>query len=499
MARPDGGARRLGLAVMLAAVVTHSCQSYVFQAYNSDKVVQAAAGQAWLDGRGFVAPVAGADGRAAWLPVVQWPPGYSIAYAAAIRLLRDPFLATTSIDIAAAAVFLFAWWPLANMMRRPSAARGAFIYWTCAASAITFLPSSDSLALACYSVALAAMLAAARGGGAPRVAVAGLAVGAACAVRFAYWPMAWIPIAPFLWTRRNEARAWRAAAAYAAAVGAAFAWVARWNLHSTGSAATVLPGVGAASSGPFWRQLFPLPPFGATALGVDGAWRRLAVSVPELRSGLNLAFWLLTVLVIALTVVAAARALADDGPLDAGPRTLAVWGALTFAVVALLVSALALRVPAYPDGWTYMTDAPRYLAPAYPFIVLALADLANRSLRLGRGIAVCVLLVCGASTMAYRVGQLSNYAARNAAVLPSGPAPRRELRMVFDTVRRFAGLHGAPPRYCDPNPLRRSIAIMAGAAAASSCGESGADDTNGGPRLRARPGADGALLEILDR
>src|SRR5262249_49617074 len=152
-----------------------------------DKVVQSAAGQMWLDGRGFVAPSIAPDGRARYTAVVQWPPGYSIAYAAAIRAVRDPFLARYAIDLAAGASFLLARWRLTRAMHTPGAVRIVFLYWTAAVSAITRLPSSDAVALAAYSIALAALLGAARGSIVTWCAAGGFAAGMAGAVRFAYW------------------------------------------------------------------------------------------------------------------------------------------------------------------------------------------------------------------------------------------------------------------------------------------------------------------------
>src|SRR5262249_983697 len=168
------------------------------------------------------------------------------------------------------------------------------------------------------------------------------------------------------------------------------------------------------------------------------------------------------------------------------------WGLLTFAVTAALVTLMTLRVPAYPDGWTYMTDATRYLAPAYPFILLALADTARRRGHRPAAAAALLLAVCGASVLAYRAGQVALYVTKNANAMPSGPVPRREIRTAFAAVR--AAPRGATPVvYCDASALRRSIAMMAGAAAAVAC------DGRSEPVLRARAAADGTLLTIGGR
>src|SRR5712691_2020060 len=373
--RSDAGRWLRGL--LFAAIFTQSCQAYIFQGFNADKVVQASAGQSWLDGFGFSAPIVDAAGRVTREPVVQWPPGYSAVYALALRGARDPFLVTYAVDLVATIVFLAAWWRLFNVLGATIDRRTRVVfwaYWAVAYSAITSLRSSDLMAAACYSAAMALAIA-------PRrriawLAVAGLAGGAAAAVRFAYWPLIWVPLVPLSMRPRRDVL--KSCGLYAVAAVAPMAWAAITNLHATGSV-THLSSDASAAVGLHWRHLLSMPPFGASVLGIDEAWRRLAVGLPAIRFILTPAFWGVTGIILAIGTTRAWREV-TDGAADDPRRAFAVCGALTFAVTAALVTLLALRVPAYSDGWNYMTDAARYLAPAYPFLLLALV-LAARDAR----------------------------------------------------------------------------------------------------------------------
>jgi hypothetical protein len=149
-----------------------------------------------------------------------------------------------------------------------------------------------------------------------------------------------------------------------------------------------------------------------------------------------------------------------------------------------------VRIAAYPDGWTYMTDAPRYLAPVYPFLLVTIAAVSGSRSR-WRAVAVALLLACGVSVAAFRVGQLRMYVIKNAVAAPSGARSRGEIATVFHAVRALAPWPGVPPLYCDADALRRSIATMAGAGATASC------DAVRFPALRARVDGSGALVGIV--
>jgi hypothetical protein len=455
--------------------MTHACDAYLFQEFNDDKVVQASAGQAWLDGHAFSTAVVSRSGEVSRVPVVQWPPGYSIAYAAMRTSLVDPFRATYAIDLLSVLAFFLAWYLICATMisssgpSRPSREPGhlaMWLYWGLAFSPITRLRSSDLLALALYSVALAALLRAPAGRiGLPRFVIniiAGIAAGAAGAVRYAYWPLAVVPIASAIVGRKP--RAIGGAIAYLIAAMIPLAWA-----YANVAGVQLGAAVPQSTTAPLWAQLGQLPPFGATLLGAESAWSRLAISWPAIAWLLVPLFWTLTAVVIYSGLVSALRARRSEVP---AMHMFALSGGWTFVVTLGLIALLTLRVPAYPDGWTYAADAARYLAPAYPFLAVALFDSAARVRDSRRRYAGWIVLaLVGMSVAGYRAGQLAAYVDHNRHVMPSGSEGRAQMRAVFASIRgaRMDRPSGHEVLYCDTDLTRQYFAIMAGAAAPRQC------------------------------
>ncbi|MBI3403182.1 MAG: hypothetical protein HY048_17360 [Acidobacteria bacterium] len=444
-------------------MVTHACDAYLFLGFNYDKVMQASAGQAWLDQLGYSVASVNSVGAVVRAPVVHWPPGYSLAYAMLLRVLVDPLRATYAIDVVAAIVFLVSWWRIFRAMRSSIDQRAEVVFWTYWAlvcSPIFRLPSSDLASVAFFSAAIAVGLATSREAvGVWRGLLGGTLAGVASAVRFAYWPLAWIPLVPVMIEHRRHA--WRHATAYAVAAIVPIAW-AIVNVGSAGPADHVSSEM--VRSTLHWHQLSQWPPFGATLLGIDAALLRLAVSVPPLRILLQPAFWAVTAIVLVFGGQAAWRAIRSP---EAPVRAFAVCGGLTAAVTFALLAALTVRVPAFDDGWTYATSAARYFVPTYPFLFLALAEATLRSQRTMALILATLLAASGLTVAAYRSGELVMYFRKNANAHMSGSQARREFHAVFETVRQARAV--GEVLYCDTNFVRQAAAIIAGAAAPRRC------------------------------
>jgi hypothetical protein len=463
----DRRLRTLWVPLLLAtALATHACDEYVFQGFNYDKRVQAAAGQAWLDGLGFSTVHIGAAGEFVREPLRQWPAGYSLLYAVAMRTVNDPLIAAFVIDLTAMLLFLIAWHAILSAAGEAIAMRTRAIlwaYWALVWSPALRLPSSDLVAAACFSAALAIAVNRRRP---PMFFVVGVAAGIAAAVRYAYWPLAPLTLLPAF---VNRAVRWPAAAWFAAGAAAPVGWTVYVNqsaapIAAPATAPGALPGL---SLHPAWRQLLTTRPFGASVLGIDAAWSRASESVSAVGWMLPAAFWVFTVIVLAIWASSLTRIFMRR---PRGGEWLMIngIGLAVFVITAALVASLAVLVPAYSDGWTYATDVARYLAPAYPFMFLMVAAAAAERRGVTRAAAVSVLLIAAPSVAAYRAGQMVWFLSKNVAVQSSGPVPRRQFREVFAAVR-LARARSGTVYYCDANSFRRDAATIAGAVAPWPC------------------------------
>jgi hypothetical protein len=474
------------------ALLLQALHSLLFPPLNYDFVVQASAAQSSLDGAGYSTASVAPDGRIIRTVVTQWPPAYSWAFAAALRLLGDPIHAAFAIELVAVAMFFAAWWYVFRQLDGLHKATLAllWLYWAVACSPVLDLPPSDVVSLALYSAALAMIVAAVRR---PRgvwwFAIAGTTAGAAAAVRYAYWPLVCVPIAALAFVIRSRATVPRVAAYFIAAL-APLAWTVTTNVRAAGAVTNVDV---TSNAWPYWRQIARVPPFGAAPLGIDAAWSRLAASAPSIKPWLAPALWVITILVVAVTTIWL-HASMKSGDTSADRRAAAFAGAATALLTMALVTALTLAVPAYRGGWTYADDLVRYLVPIYPFALLALIDHTFANWKKPVSLLLAALLaVSGGSVVGYRLGRLVYYVTRNREAFPSGPQRQGELLQVFRAVRS-ARATGQEVLYCDTDLTRQSIATIAGAAAMrGGCDPAGRDRTTAGQTISADVGSDGLL------
>lgn len=445
--------------LFVATLAIQSCQNYLLQGFNEDKVFQASVGQGWRDGHGFTIPVLRPTGFDR-VPFVGFPPGYSLLFAAAIGIGRDPFLTGFIVDTAAAAVFCAAWYALLAMLE-PGIGRIAGLivgaYWAVAFSPLVDLPSSDALSLALYSasVAMAIHAIVARRGSAWAVA-AGFAAGGAAAVRFAYWPLVVVPALVLVLVSRERRLA--RLAAYGAPSFAVVLWAALVNVRSSGVLTTVLR----PSHAIHWKNFLNTTPFGAEIFGFEVAWNRLTVSLPILAPIVLVALWAVTAFVLAVSVTVSLRDVRDSS--DPVVRAFSACTLLTLLVTGALIAGLGAVTPRAADGWTINRDASRYLGPTFPFLMVAVVRAAAQRRRLMALTTIVLLVVGGASVVAYRAGQLRMTLTKNREAYPSGPRTRAWLAALHAVIRGQMD-RGRPVLYCDPDLTREYFAIMSGAVA----------------------------------
>ena len=228
---------------LIAAMTVHAIELYQFTEFGFDKVNHIAATTSWLTGRGFTIPDAGPGGlpQTVYRPLLGFPPGYALALAPLLSVSGDFWWSAYALDLAAAAIFLFAWvLILRDATKQPRAIVGMLLIWT-----VLYSPASntysDLLAVALFSASVAAGIIAAshrRRTGAVACLLSGLLMGMTCAVRYAYWPLASVVPAAFVIARWNR-RAWVYACVHAG-ISACFILATAWFMRGTTGEATFL-------------------------------------------------------------------------------------------------------------------------------------------------------------------------------------------------------------------------------------------------------------------
>lgn len=465
--------RRLVWLAILACAL-EGARAFTNQSLNSDKILQVAAGQSWLDGRGLTYPFSGPGGVVLRRPMTDWPPLYSAAFAGAQKATGNLFASIVVVDVLAAAVFAVAWTLILLRVAReePRTAVATWTFWALGCTPLTFIPASDGAALALFSAAVACtMRGLERDRGRWWTAGAGLCAGAAVAMRYLYLPLLPIPLVPYFVRGRFDLRR---SAAFVAGALPMLVWTAVSAL--AGDSPFWFNPI--AQHGVHWQHVAVTAPFGAGVLGIHDSWRRAAEGFPALARALPTLFWLSTA---AVMFAGFARAMRFRLTTASDPIA-ALWicSVLTVAITIAVVVALSARMENYPDGPSLSAEM-RYFAPVYPFLLLAFVSWMFGAGRVPRLLATALLVCCAASTAFYRAGHLAATVTVHRDAQLWSRAGGAQTASVVDAVRQ-----ARPPNgellYCDRDSRRRAVAVMAGAVAPAQACEAAPSD---GPRLTA--------------
>lgn len=398
--------RQMLAAILAAAALLHqTLDQYVHCQFGWDKVDQLAGAARLCAGAGLALEELNADDLASPLarPLVGWPPGYSYLAAGLLIAGLDIWHTALAIDILSAALYLAGWYFLAghsNMGRRGRL--WMWVFWALAYLPLVRLTSSDQLAVALFSVALAMGAVCVRAGQAERAArgacravlaavMAGLMAGLAGAVRFAYWPLAGVvPLGLFL---SGSSRRWLNAGVCAAATGIILGALA-WYQHATTGHTTYLTSIYERPAAALqWPMLRHMAPFPAGALGLDLFWQRAHERL-HLPGTAQVGTWGLALLVLGAFFAAGYRAWRQRrgvGPLRAYIYTT---GLCTLLLTLAMLCWLSLRYP--PIGnWTHVQEL-RYYAPVFGFLTVSWFGAPHPVLDVSRGGAPLRLHLSGA-------------------------------------------------------------------------------------------------------
>ncbi len=377
--------RQILPAILAAIALAHQTwDQYVHCQFGWDKVDQLAGAVRLCAGRGLTLEELNARDLAQPLarPLVGWPPGYSYLAAGLLSAGLGIWQAALAIDALSAALFLAAWYVLAG--HSGLARRGRtwlWIFWALAYCPLVRLTSSDQLAVALYSAALAmgAMCvhagfgepaAPASSAAAPMALLAsllsGVTAGLAGAVRFAYWPLA--AVVPLGLLLAGGSSRLLKAGVCAASAGMILGATA-WHQHATTGHTTYLSSVYAQPAAAWqWQALGRIDSFPAGALGLDVFWQR-AHNWLHLPGTARAGTWCLAALVLASFFVACYRAWQRRRIAGWLPVYIYGTGLSTLAVTLAMLCWLSVRYPPIGD-WTHVQEL-RYYAPMFGFLTVA--------------------------------------------------------------------------------------------------------------------------------
>ncbi|MCC2545338.1 hypothetical protein LJY25_02690 [Hymenobacter sp. BT175] len=411
------------------AVLLRCADEFVMTVFTTDNMLQTASAVNLIRGHGVSIAVARMQdlGRLHYNPLAVWPPGYAWLMG---LLLREPvsdhqiLLALWLIHILGVLLLFGAWWFLLRRLRptlQPWAPAVFFLFWGIANTPFNNLYNTDlwSFGLYCAGVThLLFLLSEAPVAGSARqwtwvVAMSTLSF-AACLMRFAYYPLAFLPPLVLLgaWWRLQPGRlmALTGLALSAGLVGA----LVGYQKFVAGNAYYLTEFYHQPGFHIYWDNLRLFDPFLLNGV--------LAGGVMQLVKGGTLPYYLVALTVSSLVAAAlvigarveyqVARA---SGSMQLRHLLLGVWVASALVLLGLLV-ALSLRYPAalvdwWPGGrWTYVADT-RYFAPIMLIVsaLLLIFLLSTRSPLFLRLLCAVLLLLTTLNALALRAKHSVQY------------------------------------------------------------------------------------------
>ena len=364
------------------------------QGFNRDEIFQTIAAGSWLRGHGLSLLYASSQdlSRPVVQPIVGWPPGLSLAIALLLRLRNDPFWAFLFLKTAATIIFFASWWFIFRNLRQTTgilAPAVLFSWWGFIASPLRALTCSDIVSLALFCAGMAVNLTLFRRGGGWLAAslLAGVLVGSAAAVRYAYWPLVVVFPVCLATLAFQFRRPLLGAACAQLAVATAFVGLAAVYQYQAAGHATYLS-QRYPSQGFYPHELKRIAPFPAVALGLDEDLRiyhRLGGSRNFTKYWMPV-FWPPSLLILLICALQGRPRGTTAVPLQGQDFSNLKWrfviraACLASASTIAMLAYLTLRYPPEGEnpfsfrvgsGWVFIEE-PRYYAPTAILIYICL-------------------------------------------------------------------------------------------------------------------------------
>lgn len=360
---------------------------------NPDKAAQISAARGLLDGHGLTTPEPRSEDASEPVrkPLMQWPMGYSVLFAALWAVLGDLWRASLAIELLGTVLFFTAWLAIFEWHGKSICASVkllVFSYWAFVWNPLIVQTCTEMVSLGMLGWAVAFCLRAASGRHVLRSSVAAaLCMGVTAWFRFAYWPLLIITPATLAVACRCSADRRRLAVATLlnGALCGGLLLVVSTLQHTVTGYVTCLTGIRERElSGLTWSNLLRMCPFPSAAIGFADIWPFLIRHVrwlqrlPELQ--VDRALSVVVVLTIAVWGVKSLwrlrrEAVAGSREPEATDRTqwatLVAAGLITTFITVVSLAYVSIRTPLDGD-YTYLVER-RYFGPLYPFASVGLA------------------------------------------------------------------------------------------------------------------------------
>lgn len=458
------------------AFAHHAADQYFLVTFGWDKVEQIAASRSLVESHGLTVQRPSSANLAEPLrePLYGWPPGYSLLIAPLLWATDNVWWSAYLVDLASSALFHGSWFVILRRLSEIISDKvrcALWTYWAIFHGPLVPLTSSDLAAVAFYSAAIAACIhlcsrqrAPTRGG----IAV-GFLAGCAAAIRFAYWPLAFImPLVLALCAWRHKPGLWRAALASILIIAVALGLLVAVQTWNTGHATYLTHHYRADTKGFYWKQCLEIYPFPAGALGLDEVGNRASERLHLSSTWQRTLIWAMSCGILLVASWHAARLLIRSWPRDASSTTactglgFALLGVLSTLVTVAMLCYLSLRYPRLGE-WTHVQSL-RYYAPAFGFLAVALfatmSDLrvSPRSIKLLAWLLIAACLTTGVwrARRWWRIATQTYPRAEMSAIFDDGT------RLLYDLIRERRRA-GQEVLYVDDDFGRHTVALMAGA------------------------------------
>lgn len=479
----------LVLCVILSAgAIIHQCfEDYTNSGLSPDQALQIGAAQSLLRGRGIAVFRANPDDLATPIrePVVNFPPGYTIAFAPVLWLIADVRWAILVVDWIAAGAFFASWLFIFVKLGDLVSLKNQVFIW--AFWALIYSPtmaaqqSSDKLSLALFATSLAITLQVITGQKryVALSVLSGLLTGAAAAVRFSYWPLVVvIPISLSVCAVKFDKRLWRAALSNVIVACGIVGAVALYQKSAAGQAAHVPDYQGTLEMN--WRYLLRAVPFPTMSMGAHVS-SYYAAKALHLRELIRFSFvWIASIGIVSVlfikTVFYLKKQAVSESASKSQPVTLFVYltGTLAVLFVTGMLAALSVFTPILylkefsGRAWTYVEEY-RYYAPTLGFLVLAMFStrvafpnqLLDRAYRAASKVVVVFIGIALVMTICWKASRWLGLSAGNN--LPGLYSLGQKDAEVILNELKVRGKTGFPLIYVDDNFERMLLAKMAGA------------------------------------
>jgi hypothetical protein len=328
--------------------------------------------------------------------VTWWTPGESWFAAALLRITGDIWWSAYLLEVVHIALFFAAWFIILEALEEwlnPKACTLVWLSWV-----LIFAPivsGTDQAALAWYSLSLALCLLMVR---APRWMFvfslgAGLAVGMAAIIRYAYAPM--LAVLPVVWAyyalRTGQWRWLRAVLPYG--IGAALPMLAILLFFRSATGANPAQ----MDSGFFLNQLTTLYPFPASSVGASFGVPYIADKLALGKPLLTGVMWLISGVLVAAFIAMYAKPIWKPQKTVPTLALFGLHGMATCSIIVVTLAYLTVRYLQFGDGWTFGSEM-RYYAPTWGYFSVAAFALLTQSRASGRQ-RLLILLVIGVVTL----------------------------------------------------------------------------------------------------